>query len=133
MDEPKAVQKIAQEWERSLFHLFGDPSSIQVQAADEPQTVDGVTYNVAYVKSDKVHDWTLYFAPDGSLARMEYMGEGPAGPAKQTEVYADWKPIGKLKYPHGRKVLLDGKPFMESNATAVSMDVPLDATTFSKP
>jgi hypothetical protein len=64
---------------------------------------------------------------------MEYMGDGPAGPAKQTEVYADWKPIGKLKYPHGRKVLLDGKPFMESNATAVSMDVPLDAATFAKP
>jgi len=44
------------EYERSLYRLFSDPATVPVQALDQPQTVDGVTYNVAFVKSDLVRE-----------------------------------------------------------------------------
>jgi zinc protease len=132
-DEPKAVRGVKEEWERSLFRLFGVPEGVSVQAAEAPRTIDGVTYQVAYVKSDLVRDWTLLFAPDGSLARMEFQGEGPMGPAKQTEVYSDWQAVGKVKYPHAQKLLLNGDPFMDQKVTTATFDGPIDEASFKKP
>lgn len=133
-DEPKVAESIKEEWERSFFRLFGSPDDVDIQAADKPATIDGVSYRVAVVKSSLVRDWTLYFAPDGRLARMEFQGEGPGGgPAKQTEIYADWKQVGKVQYPHAQKVLLDGAPFSVVTVTAVQVGAAIDESTFKKP
>ena len=131
-DEPRALAEVRKEYERSLFHLFGSPAAYQVQAL-EPKTVDGVAYNVALVKSETVKDWMLYFAPDGALARMEYMGEGMGGPAKQTEIFGDWKPVGAIRYPHGTKMLMDDKPLMEGKVTSLKLDLELADDLFKKP
>ena len=131
-DEPRALAEVRKEYERSLFRLFGSPAAYQVQAL-EPKTVDGVAYNVALVKSEAVKDWMLYFAPDGSLARMEYMGEGMGGPAKQTEIFGDWKPVGALRYPHSTKMLMDDKPLMEGKVTSLKLDLELADDLFKKP
>lgn len=132
-DQPKVAEEMKREYERSLFRLFSNPAAVPVQALDQPQTVDGVTYNVAFVKSELVRDLTLFFAPDGRLARVESQGEGPMGPAKQTEIYDVWQPVSGIQYPSATRMLMDGKPFMEGKVTAVSFNEPLADDLFKKP
>jgi zinc protease len=132
-DDPKAAKRVKEEWERSFFHLFGSPDEVQIQAADQPKTIEGVAYNVAYVKSDLVRDWTLYFAPDGWLSRMEFQGEGPTGPGTETEIYSDWKQVGKVQFPHAQKTLLNGEPFVDSKVSMALLGAPLDEALFKKP
>jgi hypothetical protein len=131
-DEPRVAAEIRKDYERSLFRLLGSPGGYQVQAL-EPKTVDGVTHETALVKSESIKDWVLYFAPDGSLARMEYFGEGMGGPARLTEVYGDWRPVGAVRYPHNIRTLMDDKPLMESKATSIQLDVELADDAFKKP
>jgi zinc protease len=132
-DEPKAAGNVKQEWERSFFHLFSDPASVQVQATDQPKSINGVSYRVGLVKSDVVQDWSLYFDTDGRLAAMSYQGEGPSGPAERLETYADWKPVGKVQYPYARKVLMNGEPFIDAKVSTISFGGTIDDTTFKKP
>lgn len=132
-DQPEMATDVKEQYERSLFRLFGHGSDLEVQALDEPQTVDGVAYQVALVKSPILKDFTLFFAPDGSLGRMEFQGDGPQGPARVTQVFADWQPEGAVKYPRSLKILLDGQPFMDGKATSVKLDAALDPGMFKKP
>ena len=131
-DQPKVAEQVRERYERSFFRLFGHPESYELQEL-EPQTVDGVSYRTALVKSELVHDWTLFFSPDGSLARMESQGEGPQGPARLTEIYGDWKAEAGLSYPHASKVLVDGKPLLEGKVVAITLNSALEATAFQKP
>ncbi len=132
-DEPSVSAEMKKQYERSMFHLFAEPGAYQVQAM-EPKTVDGVTYNVAFVQSEGTKDWLLYFAPDGSLARMDYVGEGMGGaPARLVETYADWKPVGSIKYPHSEKTLMDDKPVLEAKLTSLKLNPELADDLFKKP
>jgi len=92
-----------------------------------------VAYNVAAVKSDVVHDWVMYFAPDGKLARMEFQSKGPKGPALETQAYADWKPVGAIQYPHSVTVFLDGEKYVDAKLTAATLNPTLDPAMFAKP
>jgi zinc protease len=132
-EQPKAVNALKEEYERSFLRLFGEPGAYQVQMLDEPKVVDGVSYAVAVVKSEAIKDWMLYFAPDGQVARMEYMGEGMAGPARMVEIYGDWKSVGAVKYPHSTKTMADDKPVMESTLTSVTLNPTLADDLFKKP
>ncbi len=133
-DEPKAGEELKKQYERSFFRLFAEPAAYQVQALDEPKTVDGLTCSVALVKSETTRDWLLYFAPNGAIARMEYMGEGMGGgPAKTTVVFGDWKPVGNIQYPHSEKTLLDDKPVMDAKVTNVTLNPTLADDLFKKP
>jgi zinc protease len=132
-DEPKMGAEVKSQWERSLFHVFGKPGELQVQALDEPRVVDGVQYRVASVKSDVVRDWLLLFAPDGSLARMEFQDDGPAGPAPHTMVFEDWRAVGGMKYPHAEKVLISGEPYLDTKVTEAVADPVLGDELFARP
>ena len=133
-DQPKAGEVLRKKYEHSLFRLFGEPGTFQVQALNEPKTVDGVTCTVALLKSETTKDWLLYFAPDGSLARMEYQGEGMSGgPAKNAEVYGDWKPVGNVQYPYSEKTLMDDQPVMDAKVTSVKLNPTLADDLFKKP
>jgi len=131
-DEPELAKSVREEYERSLFYLFGHADQIQVAAA-EPQTIDGVDYRVARVRGGAVPEFSLYFAPDGRLARIEYQGDGPQGPALNTEILSDWRRAGKVQYPYGRRVLIDGEPYLEAKVTQVTFDAPIEDSSFSKP
>jgi hypothetical protein len=133
-DQPELADRVSEDYERSLYHLLGHPDQLEVQALPDPQTVDGTTYKVAFVKSDKVKDWTLDFGPDGRLARMEFQGRGPSGPVKQTQILADWKPVaGSVQFPHTQRVLMDGKPFVETHITAARFNAAIPDSMFRKP
>ena len=132
-DQPGAAENVKQDYERSLFRLFGHAGEIPVQAMPEPQTVDGVAYEVAFVKSELLKDWTISFAPDGRLARMEYQTQGPQGPAHATLTLSDWRAVGKIQYPHQAQVLMDGKPFIESRVTQAKFNETLPDSLFRKP
>ncbi len=131
-DEPNLSGYVRHEWERSLFHLFGAADEVTVEAA-EPKTIDGVAYRVGRVTSGTVSDLMLYFAPDGTLARLEYSDDGPSGPSLQTEILSNWKAVGALRYPHARKVLVDREPYLESTVTRVVFDAPIEDSAFKKP
>jgi hypothetical protein len=89
---------------------------------------------VALVKSETTRDWLLYFAPDGSLARMEYQGEGVNGRSvRTTEIYGDWKPVGGIRYPRREKTLMDGQPVMDARVTSVRLNPTLADELFRKP
>jgi zinc protease len=133
-DQPKVGEGIKKEYERSLFRLFAEPGAFQVQALDEPKTVDGVTCSVALVKSATTPDWLLFFAPDGRLAGMEFQGEGMGGgPAKVAQSYGDWKPVGSIQYPYSEKTLMNDKPMMEAKVTSLTLNPTLADDLFKKP
>jgi zinc protease len=133
-DQPRAVASMKEEYDRSFVRLFGEPGAYQVQMLDEPKAVDGVSYRVAVVKSEIIHDWMLFFAPDGLIARMEYVGEGMGGaPAHIAEVFGDWRDVGGVKWPYSTKTLADGQPVMESTLTSVTLNPTLADELFKKP
>jgi hypothetical protein len=124
---------VAEDWERSLFRLFGKGDGLEVQALDDPRSVDGRSFAAALVRSEKVRDWVLLFDTDGRLAGMEYQGEGPAGMAKITELYADWAPEAGVQLPRASKVLMDGQPFMDARVKSVKVNGTVAADVFAKP
>ena len=124
---------IGAEWLRSLFHLFGSPEDVTVRASDQPHMLEGVAYRVGHAKPSAGAPFTLYFSPDGALARVDYVGPGPRGEAQLTEVFRDWKPVGSLRYPHQRQVLIEGKPYLESKLNTLTLDPPLADSLFKKP
>jgi zinc protease len=133
-DEPKAGEELKKQYERSLFRLFGEPGAYRVQALNEPKTVDSVTCSVALIKSETTQDWLVYCAPDGALARMEFMGEGMgSGPAKTAVVFGDWKPVGRVQYPHNEKTLVDDKPAIDAKVTSLTLNPTLADDLFKKP
>ncbi|MBI5837548.1 MAG: insulinase family protein [Candidatus Eisenbacteria bacterium] len=132
-DQPGAIEDLKNEYERSLFRLFGHSEQVQLQALAEKKDLGGKSCDVALAKSELVKDWLLYFGPDGSLAGMEYMGKGQGGPARHTEIYTDWKAVGPVKFPHAEKALMDGKDFMSSTVTAAQANPALSDTLFTKP
>ena len=132
-EQPGAIDNVRQGWERSLYRLFGHPEELEVQALPEPQTADGTSYRVAFVKSDAIQEWTLGFAPDGRLARMEYQAKGQAGPAKATLTLSAWSPEGGVQFPHRAVVLMDGKPFVDSKLKAVRFNTVIPDSLFRKP
>jgi hypothetical protein len=132
-EQPTALDNVRQSWERSLYRLFGHPETVEVQALPEPVTVEGTSYRVAFVKSEAVKEWTIAFAPDGHLARMEYQTKGQAGPSRATMVLSDWRPEGAVQFPHGTVLLVDGKPFADSKLTAVRLNPAMPDSLFSKP
>jgi TolB-like protein len=133
-DQPRVGEELKRQYERSILRLFAGPGAFQVQALDELRTVDGVTCSVARVKSETTPDWLLYFAPDGSLARMEYQGEGAnGGPVRTTEIYGDWRPVGHVRYPRREQTLMDGQPVMDARVTSVKLNPALADELFRKP
>ena len=80
-----------------------------------------------------MRDWIVFFDADGRLARMEYSGEGPQGPAKMTEVWGNWRPVGAVQYPHSSKILVDGKQMMEATITQARINPALPDSLFKKP
>ena len=132
-ENPSAGRKMKEEYERSLFHLFGHPDEIQIQALAEPRTIDGASYSVAFVKSDLVADWLLYFDSEGKLARMDFTGEGPQGPGKLTGVLGDWRPVGAIRYPHSLKLMLEGSAMMEETVKEATVNPDLPTSMFEKP
>ena len=132
-DNPKGVEQLGKDYERSLFHLFAKPESFQVRSLDQPVQVGDASYAAATVMSALVPDWTLFFGPDGRLAGMRFTSEGQNGPAEMTVSYADWGPEGAIQYPHSIRILTDGKPFMEGKVTAVRLDPAVTDETFAKP
>jgi predicted Zn-dependent peptidase len=131
-DEPVAAKQTAEQYAQSLFHLFGNAGSLKVQALD-PKTIDGVSYAVALVNTPDVQDWTLFFAPDGRLARMEFVSDGPKGPAHETQIYDDWKPVGNIQYPHKLAIMLDGEKYVDGTLTSATVNPTIDPAKFEKP
>jgi hypothetical protein len=127
-------EELKQEYELSLFKLFGKPDAHEVQALDAPKVVDGVSYSTALVKSETTKDWMLYFAPDGSLARMDYVGDSPSGaPAKWTRIYDNWTAVEAIRYPFADKALIDDKPMVEGKVLSLTLNPELADDLFKKP
>jgi len=133
MDQPGMGEEVKAQWERSLFRVFGTPGELKVQALGDTRTVDGVAFRVASVKSELVRDWQLLFAPDGSLARMEFQDNGPTGPAPHTMVFDDWRTVGGVKYPFSEKVLISGEPYLDTKLTEAVANPTLGDEVFAKP
>ena len=130
---PAIGTDVGVEWQRSMFHLFGHPDEVTLRAADTTRTIDGVAYSFGFAKTATGQEFTLYFGPDGSLARSEYDGHGPNGPAHQTEIYSDWRAVGGIRWPYQRQMLMDGQPYLESSLNSITLDPALDDSVFKKP
>lgn len=132
-DDPTAAKQSNEQYAHSLFRLFGEAGKLEVQALADKKTIDGVAYSVATVKTPDVQDWTLYFAPDGHLARMEYQSNGQQGPEMVAEAYADWKPVGPIEYPHSVTVYRNGEKFATGTLASAEVNATIDPTAFAKP
>lgn len=132
-DDPRGGESVRQSWERSILRLFARPGEVKVQALEAPHSVEGKSYRAAAVASDVVHDWTLLFDADGRLAGMEYQGDTPAGAAHVTDLFSDWRPVGKVQLPFGTRRLADGETFMNVKITSWKLNEALADTLYRKP
>ncbi|NOT32915.1 MAG: insulinase family protein [Candidatus Eisenbacteria bacterium] len=132
-DDPKGAASLAEEWERSLWNLFGPASGLEALALDAPIELNGKPCAAALIKGGKVRDLTLMFAADGKLAGIAYQGEGPQGPARLELTYSDWRAHGAIQYPHGLSIKVDDQPFLEAKLTGLTLDPEVDPGTFKKP
>ncbi len=132
-DNPKGLEQIKRDYERSLFHVFAAAAGFEAQALADPVQVGDASYRAVAVKSDKVPDWTLLFGDDGRLAGMTFTSEGPAGPAPAAFLYTDWKPEGAIQYPRTIVRYADGAVVQTVKVTAVKLDAPVTDETFAKP
>lgn len=134
-DNPKAADEAEKEWKNSLWHMFGEPASVELVALDKPENVDGVDYLAAAVKGSSRTDHVLLFTADGRFAGSAFMDEGNAqmGPARTVELRGDWKPVGAIQYPHSVKLYRDGKVFMDAKVTKVELNVAVTDAMFAKP
>lgn len=133
-DQPDVGFTVKQEFERSLFHLFGAPDAIDVQAEPEKRKIEDVELSVAQVKSDVVRDWQLFFAPDGRLAGMSYVDQGPQGDATFLTLYDDWRDVGGgIKFPFASRTRMNGEPFIEATVKEAKVNLELDDAIFKKP
>jgi hypothetical protein len=132
-DDPRRAESVRQQYERSLFRIFGHPEQLEVQALEAPREIDGASYRTAFVKSDVVADWILLFDADGRLARMEYRTTGPAGPVQETQVLEDWRAAGPVRLPYANRALQEGKVVRSSKITAYRINAELPDSLFLKP
>ena len=103
---------------------------------------------MARAKTREGQEFTLYFAPAGALARIDYMGPSPTGPTAQTEIFSDWRPaavsrmpgstqslddLGAIQYPRTRHVRLVGEPFLEAHVTSLMINPALADSLFAPP
>lgn len=133
-DQPDLAATVREEYARSLFRLFGRPDSVEIVATGAKRDLEGVSADVAQVKSDLVRDWELFFAPDGRLAGMSYVDQGPAGDATFLTLYDDWREVGGgLRYPHASRTVVGGEPFLQSEVKAAAVNPALPDELFRKP
>jgi outer membrane lipoprotein-sorting protein len=132
-DDPRRAESVRQQYERSLFRLFGHPEQVQAQALDAPRAVDGTDYRAAFVRSEVLRDWVLMFDGDGRLARMEYQSTGPSGPALETQVLGDWRAVGSLQLPHALKVLQNGAMLASTTIKGYTLNPALADSLFQMP
>ena len=124
-ESPKIAESVAEDWERSLFRLFGRPGEMEAQALDAHHV---------HIKSERIQDLVVGFDEDGRLATIEYQGDGPGGGvAKMVMTFSDWKPVGALQYPHDVQIEADGKPFLTSTLKSIKLNERLDDSLFAKP
>ena len=133
-DQPDLDHMVREEYERSLFHLFGKPESIDLSVSPDKKKLENVEVTVVPVTSDVVRELELYFAADGRLAGMSYQDDGPAGPATFTTLYDDWRDVGGgMKFPFASRIKVNGEPFMESTVTSAKRNPELADAMFKKP
>lgn len=134
-DNPKAADELQRDYERSFWRLFSDPAKVELVAIEKPETIDGVEYLAAAMPGAKSHDLEMLFAKDGTLAGCAYQDEGAGqmGPARVVVLYSGWSAEGALRYPHGMKLLRDGKPFLEGKVTGLTLNPTLPDELFKKP
>lgn len=133
-DQPTMAETVKQEHERSLFRLFARPGEIEALAVPGTRTIENVPMTVAQVKSGVVRDWQLFFGPDGRLAGMSYVDDGPQGPATFVTLFDDWRDVGGgLRYPFASRTTMNGERFLDATVKEAKVNPELDDATFRKP
>jgi predicted Zn-dependent peptidase len=99
------------------------------------EKVDGVPANaILMTPPTGARKFKLLVDPSSNLiVKMEYRSKDMQGsPVHQEEFLSSWKTVGAIKLPHKAKILQDGKPFLESDTTAVSVKDAIPAEKFAK-
>lgn len=66
------------------------------------------------------------------VVKMEYRAKDMQGsPVHQEEFLTSWKKVGKIKLPYKARILQDGKPFLMSETTGISVTDDIPAEKFA--
>jgi hypothetical protein len=131
-DEPELAKSVREEYERSLFYLFGHADQIQVAAA-EPQTIEGVNYRVARVRGGAVPELLAVLRARRPARAHRVRGRRSPGSRAEHRDPVGLAPRREGAVPVRRRVLIDGEPYLEAKVTQVTFDAPIDDSSFSKP
>ncbi len=134
-DDPSAGEEIAKDWDKSMWRLFGRADEVQLIALDQPETLNGTSYQAAKLKGSKTPDLLVLFAADGHLAGFAYQDEGnrQMGPARVVELFSNWGAEGALQYPHALQMYRDGKIFVDGKVTSLQLNPAVSDDLFRKP
>lgn len=120
---------------KDLAFLLGHYSELRAQALAEPATVEGKPSDVVYVMNDFVKGWKIYVDRESKLiVRMDYKDRGPEGGVVSAEEYlSDYRKVSGVLWPHARRVLHDGEPFVQMKTATFATNIGAADGLFAKP
>jgi predicted Zn-dependent peptidase len=131
---PDMAAKMGAERERDLLHLLTSYSGLQLQAIPAGE-IDGKAASVVYVRSGETKGWKIFLDPGTKrILGMEYRDEGMDGsPVLTTEIFGNYQEADGVAWPHSRKLLHDGEPFITMSVTAFKVNSGVDESQFKMP
>lgn len=116
-------------------HFLRRASELEIQAL-EPETIDGTTYDVIYVRSLEDKDLKIYVDSATHLVgRTAYRGSHPMtqAPADIVSTYGDYREAGGFLFAYETSMSVDGQPFLSFTASDVRVNGDVDMSIFEKP
>jgi predicted Zn-dependent peptidase len=131
---PDMASKMEAERERDLLHLLTSYSELELQALPAGE-LEGKAAEIVYVRSGQTKGWKIFLDPGTHrVLGMEYRDEGMDGsPVLATEILGEYKEVDGVAWPHSRKLLHDGDPFITMNVTAFKINTGVDDSQFKMP
>jgi len=117
------------------LYFLREAGTLELQAM-EPEEIDGVRYDVVYVRDSGDQNIMVYLDPERHLiARVTHNGTNPmtGAPARETEVLSDYRPVASVQFPHRTETFLDGEPFLTGTVSAITVNDDLGEAIFQKP
>lgn len=109
-----------------------DEEGYTVQALGQ-ETSDGKAYEVLMISKDDLAVKFYLDAETHLVAKRSYQGTAMGRPARLEEVYADYREVAGLKFPHTVTVLADGQKFAEGTITRLEVNPEVDSSVFARP
>jgi predicted Zn-dependent peptidase len=131
--KPEEARESLSSLRRDPIFLLAEASKLEAQAVGTAE-VEGRSCQVLYIRDASIPEWMVYVdAEDHRLVRMDYRTRGRSGPVTETVVFADWRPVGGVLYPHHQEMRQAGQKIYEMDLLEVEPNATPEPSLFARP